>query len=215
MLIRKLFRTAWKYKAQFLSMVIMVAIGIGVFLGFNIEWKSIESDVLGFFDETKFADFRFYSETGFSEADLNAIRAIDGVDEATRFLSVVVGVKDNDKQSLTLHVSENYKVSTMLVTSGEAYDPDADGFWLSDRYAAANRIRVGDELTVTYRSLEITGRVLGLAKAGEELICVADENQLMPDYKTHGFVYISPAKYAAALGPMAIYPQINALSRLK
>lgn len=215
MLIRKLFRTAWKYKAQFFSMVIMVAIGIGVFLGFNIEWKSIESDVLGFFDETHFADFRFYSETGFSEADLNAIRAIDGVDEATRFLSVVVGVKDNDKQSLTLHVSENYKVSTMLVTSGEAYDPEADGFWLSDRYAAVNHIRVGDELTVTYRSLEITGRVLGLAKAGEELICVADENQLMPDYKTHGFVYISPAKYAAALGPMAIYPQINALSNLK
>ena len=79
MLIRKLFRTAWKYKAQFLSMVIMVAIGIGVFLGFNIEWKSIESDVLGFFDETHFADFRFYSETGFSEADLNAIRSINGV----------------------------------------------------------------------------------------------------------------------------------------
>ena len=37
MLIRKLFRTAWRYKAQFISMIIMIAIGVGVFLGFNIE----------------------------------------------------------------------------------------------------------------------------------------------------------------------------------
>lgn len=28
MLIRKLFRTAWSYKSQFLSMIIMIAIGI-------------------------------------------------------------------------------------------------------------------------------------------------------------------------------------------
>ncbi len=49
MLIRKLFRTAWRYKAQFLSMTLMVAIGVGVFLGFNIEWKSIEYNMFSLF----------------------------------------------------------------------------------------------------------------------------------------------------------------------
>ena len=33
MLLKKLFRTLWQYKAQFISMVIMVALGVGVFLG--------------------------------------------------------------------------------------------------------------------------------------------------------------------------------------
>ena len=66
MLIRKLFRTAWKYKSQFLSMIIMIAIGIGIFLGFNIEWQSIESDTSAFFEETGYADYRLYAETGFS-----------------------------------------------------------------------------------------------------------------------------------------------------
>ena len=42
MLLKKLFRTLWKYKAQFISMVIMVALGIGVFLGFNVEWYTLE-----------------------------------------------------------------------------------------------------------------------------------------------------------------------------
>ena len=41
MLLRKLFRTAWKYKAQFISMIIMVAIGIGIFVGFSMEWYSL------------------------------------------------------------------------------------------------------------------------------------------------------------------------------
>lgn len=48
MLWRKLFRTAWKYKAQFISMIIMVAIGVGVFVGFNMEWYSLRRDTAKF-----------------------------------------------------------------------------------------------------------------------------------------------------------------------
>lgn len=45
------------------------------------------------------------------------------------------------------------------------------------------------------------------------MICVQGESQLMPDYTTFGFAYISPAAYkkageSAGL-PYAIYPQIN------
>ena len=88
MLIRKLFRTAWRYKSQFLSMILMIAIGVGVFLGFNIEWKSIEADTTAFFEETDYADFRLYEETGFSEEDIEKIQEIDGVEAATRYLAV-------------------------------------------------------------------------------------------------------------------------------
>ena len=64
MLIRKLLRTAWSYKSQFISMIIMMTLGIGIFLGFNMEWKTIEYDTSRFFDSTKYADYRLYSETG-------------------------------------------------------------------------------------------------------------------------------------------------------
>lgn len=36
MLLRKLWRTMGTYKAQFISMIIMIALGIGIFIGFNI-----------------------------------------------------------------------------------------------------------------------------------------------------------------------------------
>lgn len=213
MLGRKLIRTAWRYKSQFVSMIIMIGIGVGVFLGFNIEWKSIEVTTENFFEDTKYADYRLYSETGFSKEELQAVQDITGVIAATRFLSVNVGMKDTRK-SLALNVSENYTVSTMMLLEGEEYSETSDGIWLSDRFAKENGIEPGDTLTMTYMGIEISGEVVGLIKSGEMMICVADENQLMPDYETFGFAYISPEKLETALG-MAFYPQINVRSDLE
>lgn len=213
MLIRKLFRTAWRYKAQFMSMIIMIAIGSGVFLGFNIEWQSIEADTAAFFEETNYADFRLYADTGFSEGDIEAIEEIAGVDAATRYLSVNVGMKDT-KKSIALNVSENYTVSTMYFMEGEAYDASSDGIWLSDKFANANDISLGDTLTMTYKGIEISGEIIGLVKSGENMICVADGNQLMPDYESFGFAYISPEKLEQELGTV-FYPQINICANME
>lgn len=213
MLIRKLFRTAWRYKSQFISMIIMVAIGVGVFLGFNIEWYSIETDTENFFEETRYADFRLYSEDGFDEEDIEAVQEIAGVKAATRYLSVNVGITDT-KKSVALNVSEDYTVSTMYLVEGAEYEESSDGIWLSDKFAEANDIAIGDTLSMTYMGMEIDGEVVGLVKSGENMICVPDENQLMPDFETFGFVYITPDKLEDALG-MTFYPQINVRSDME
>lgn len=214
MLLRKLFRTARLYKAQFISMIIMVAIGIGVFVGFNMEWYSLQKDTASFFEQTNYADYRIMSEQGFSKEDISAIENIEGVKAATRVLSVNVDVK-NENKSLALFAQETYNVSTIYVTSGKDYDKESDGFWLSDKYATKNGINIGDALTIVYRNIEISGEVIGLVKSGEFMVCVADENQIMPDYSSFGFVYVSPEKVKTALGGVEFYPQINILSDME
>lgn len=203
-------RTAWNYKSQFISMIVMIAIGVGVFLGFNIEWKSLEVDAFSFLESTNYADFRLYSETGFTEYDIKSISNIDGVDVATRYFNVNVGIK-NTKKSVALNVSEDYNVSTMMIISGAEYDENSDGIWLSDKFANVNNIKINDEITFTYKGIEFSGKVIGLVKSGENLICVADENQLMPDYNSFGFAYITPKTLKKALGT-DFYPQINIIS---
>lgn len=213
MLLRKLVRTAWNYRSQFLSMIIMITIGIGVFLGFNMEWHSIESDTSKFFEDTNYADYRIYSESGFTEENIDEIKEIEGVDAATRYLTVNVTLKDT-KKTVSLNVSEDYNVSTMLVTGGAEYEEEKEGIWLSDRFAKENEIQLGDQLTLVYQGIEIRGEVVGLCKSGEQMICVADSNQLMPDYKIHGFAYISPKMLEKSLGNV-FYPQINIISDMK
>ena len=199
MLTRKLFRTAWGYKAQFISMILMITLGIGMFLGFNMEWKTIEVDTGKFFEQTKYADYRLYSEKGFTKEDLDKISAMEGVDAATRYLSVNLDIKGEKNKSLALDVSENNSVSTFLVTQGAEYDENGDGFWLSDKFAAANDYQIGDELVLEFQGTEISGKIVGLIKSGEHMICVADKNQMMPDYNTYGYAYISPKKLRSAL----------------
>lgn len=219
MLRKKMLRTAWRYKAQFISMIIMIALGVGVFLGFNMEWYSLEKNTSEIYEATGFADYRIVSEKGFSEGDLEAVLALEGTEEASRFFSVNAAVKD-DTDIVAVTVSENMNVSGILLMEGEPYDADStDGIWLSDSYAAANGVSVGDEMELTYRGIEIRGIVRGLVKSSEYLICLPDETQLMPDYSSYGYAYISPVMLENSIPPMfrkmmgnSLYYQINVIS---
>lgn len=202
------------YKAQFISMIIMIALGIGIFVGFNMEWVSIDVNTSSFFEKTNFADFRIISDSGFSEDDLNKVKDIDGVSDVSRFLSVNADVEGQNGDTVALTVTENENVSKPYLISGKEYDAKSEnGVWLSDKYAAANGFKLGDDITFKYKTIEISGKVEGLIKASEYLVCVRDSSQLMPDYNTHGFAYISPVMYEKA-AMTAFYPQINILSSL-
>ena len=227
MLGRKMLRTILKYKAQFLSMVIMTALGAGIFLGFNMEWVCLEKNALDFLEKTRFADYRIVSERGFSEKDAEKIASLDGVDAAGRYLMVNADVAENGTM-LGLCVTENPEVSLFLVVEGMPYDPEStDGLWLMDKYADANNLKIGDRLTLSYETFRVEGEIKGLIEAGEQMICVRDETQLMPDFKTYGYAYMSPAMLkklvsdavTSEVGMMGslvtanvysrIYPQIN------
>ena len=204
----------WQYKAQFISMILMITIGVGIFVGFNMEWVSIDINTKRFFKESNFADYRVVSELGFSEKDAENVENIKGVDKVSRYISVPADVKEKDGDSLALTVTENFDVSSFLKVDGADYDKNSeDGLWISDKYAAANDISIGDKLTLVYKGITINTVVKGTVKSGEHLVCVRDETQLMPDYNTYGFGYISPAAYKKALG-RDYYPQLNIISDL-
>ena len=193
MLRRKLWRTAKVYKVQFISMILLIALGIGVFVGFNAEWVTIGKDTGAFFRDCGFADYRIIDEEGISSADVDRIRNLKRVSGVSRFLSVNADVSGTDDQ-LALTVTESDHTSGFVLMEGEEYDRwDPEGFWLMDKYAEMNGIRPGDELTVTFEDMEFTGTVRGLIESAEYLICVRDESQVMPDFNTYGYVYASPA----------------------
>jgi len=222
MLFKKLLRTMGQYKAQFISMIIMIALGFGVFVGANMEWVSIEKNTNRLFEETGLADYKIYSSSAttggvtatFSENDLQKIKELDGVKDAARFFSVNADVtlvngekikteKDGSGKDkiprAAITVTESENVSFFNLTSGEAYDgTSTDKIWVSDKFAEEKEIKVGDTLTfgsVPGVSASLEFKVAGLVKSGEYMVCVQDSTQLMPDYKMFGYAYITPAAY--------------------
>lgn len=214
MLFKKLLRTIWHYKAQFISMIVMVLLGVSVFVGFQGEWKSIEVDTFAFYDQTGFADYRLVNETGYSIEEMEKIQNIEGVDKVSRYVSVKTNeTKENDVVAVT--VTTNFDVSSFVVISGEKYDEASlDGVWISDQYANKNNYKLGDNISLKYGSHTFTGKIQGLIKSSEYLICTPGESQVMPDFNTYGYVYISPNMYHSLFLGTEIYPEIHVLSKL-
>ena len=213
MLFKKLLRTIWHYKAQFISMILMVMLGVGVFVGFQGEWYSIEKDTYSFYDKTGFADYRLISEKGYTVDEYEKIKAINGVNDSSRYLSIKTNeTKENDILSLT--VTSNINVSGFMVINGEEYNSNSlDGVWISDQYANKNNYKLNDNITLKYGDISINGKIKGLIKSSEYLICVPDENQMMPDFNKYGYLYISPQMLKDVLG-FEFYSEIHVKSNL-
>lgn len=214
MLIRKLFRTLCKYKAQFISMIIMTALGVGIFIGFNIEWYSIEKNVEIFFEETGFSDYRIISQDGFTEDDLSKVSELYGEYYVTRYMSfnteVQSGVETLD-DTISLISVENINVSGFTSSNKEEYNEYSEGLWLSEKYAESNNVNIGEELEIKYNDKIINVVVTGLIKSSEHMIFIQDSTQIMPDYDNFGYAYISPSLLEDIL-EMKFYTQIHVIT---
>ena len=217
MLFKKLVRTFFSYKAQFISMIIMISIGLGVFVGFNMEWKIIDKSVNTYFEETNFPDYFVYSENIFNEDDLTKIKNIDGVDNASLYLSMQTNVVDTDKTLFLTCMNEKYLDFKYI--EGKEYNDDLDGVWLSDKYALKNNIKIGDKIKVKYNTITIEREVIGTIKSSMYLICLQSTSQLMPDYEACGYFFMSPKSLIKEFNKYGLqkisYPEIIISSKLE
>ena len=220
MLFKKLIRTFFNYKAQFLSMIIMIILGIGIFSGFNAEWYTIDRNINEFFNDSNLADYRIYITDemklhyqGFSLDDLNKILEIDGIDEASMVVEInTTEAKEND--TIKMAISTNTNVTKPLVIKGNEYNENSEnGLWISENYASRNNYNIGDEITLSYGKIfKNTFIIEGIALSGEYLINT-DGISLMPNYDTIGYCFISPKAYKRLLG-YEFYTSINIKSNL-
>ncbi len=220
MLVRKLIRTFFKYKAQFISMIVMVLLGVGIFSGFNAEWYTIDKNINAFFNDSNLADYRVYitdeiklSYRGFSDDDLNKILEINGVKEASRVVEINT-IEEKEKDTMKLVVSTNTSVTKPIVIKGNEYnDKSENGLWISENYASKNNYNIGDEITLSYGNFfNHTFIIEGIALSGEYLINT-DGISIMPNYDTIGYSFISPTAYKNILG-FEFYTSINVKSDL-
>lgn len=201
LMFKKLLRTLAHYKGQFISMVIMIFLGVGIFVGFNGEWASIDYYTNKFFDETNVASYYLYAKNNsFTVEDLNSIRNIEGINNASRKLKVNVNITIGDKDKvLSLNVDEDYIMSKNYIVDGEEYNKDSQVFYLNDKFAKLNNIALNSKINVSYNHIQIEGEVASFIKNPEYLYAVKDEGQVMPEFSEYGYCYISPKFLAESL----------------
>lgn len=198
MLLKKLLRTFARYKAQFISMIVMIVLGVGIFSGFNAEWYTINVNTSKFYNETNFADYRIYNEDGFTYQEYEKVNSINGVDACSRFTTLSTSEsKEND--TIDIVVSEKMNVSTFTLLEGEEYDESAtNSIWLSKNYVKNNDYKLNDIINIRYGEIEINLTIKGIIMSSEFMIHIKD-GALMPNYNTVGYGYVSPKTLKTAI----------------
>ena len=187
MLRRKMFRDIKNNLSQFITIFLMVLIGIMAYSGIESYMDGMKKTADKFYTENNLQDLDIYG--AFSKEDLESVKKLDNVKDAERKLSVTA-LTDKDN-TLLLNFIESNNISKFYVIDGEKFDYNKSGVWLDEFYAKENNLKVGDEILVKYESLELHEKILGLVNIPDHLYDVRDASELYPDRTKFGFAYLS------------------------
>ena len=187
-LVIKMFRDIKKNLSQFITIFLMVMIGVMAYSGIEAYMDGMRETADKFYGENNLQDLNVIG-SNFTKDDLENIKSIDNVKDAERKLSVT-GITDNDK-TLLINFIESNNISKFYIIDGEEFDSNKSGVWLDNFYAIENDIKVGDTILVKYEDMELHEKVLGLINVPDHLYDVRDESELYPDRKEFGFAYLS------------------------
>ncbi|MEG0996820.1 MAG: hypothetical protein RSH26_07650, partial [Clostridia bacterium] len=114
-LARKLMRDFSRNKLQFLSMLLLCALGSWVFSGLDAAWRQVDLSVETYYQQQDLADF--WVELPSADANaLRSIRHLDGVADAQLRVKVELDVDGAEKTSLLVYgYDENPRINRPLL----------------------------------------------------------------------------------------------------
>ena len=186
MLNKKMIRDIKKNLSQFITIFLMVFIGVMAYSGIEAYMDGMKKTADVFYQENNLQDLNVLGN--FNNDDLKNVKKINNVKNAERKLSVTA-TTDNDN-ILLLNFIESNNISKFYVLKGEKFD-NKSGVWLDNFYAIENNLKVGDIITIKYDSLTLKAQVRGLINVPDHLYDDKDSSELYPDHKSFGFAYLS------------------------
>lgn len=193
----KLLRDMKNNAAQFISIFVIILLGMLIYTGLNSISVGMEVSATTFYQETNLADAFLYGYN-FSVSDLNNLKNHPGIEDAELRFQFDVNLKEDSAATLQLNYIDTNTISSMLVTKGINYTPDAKGLWLDESFAKEHKLEVGDTIAYTYEGLEETKEIVGLVMHPEYVFAVKDEAEALPNHKTFGYCFMSKQEFTLA-----------------
>ena len=196
MLHRKMLRDIKNNLSQFITIFLMVLIGVMAYSGIESYMDGMTGTANKFYSENNLQDLNLEGKN-FTLEDINTLKSMDNIKDAERKLSLN-GTTDDDK-TLLLNFIESNNISKFYIIDGDKFDNE-DGVWLDQKYALENNIKVGDTILVKYDTISIKQSVRALVNIPDHLYDVRDQSELYPDRKEFGFAYLSVNTLANEIG---------------
>lgn len=189
MLRRKMVRDIKQNLSQFITIFLMVFIGVMAYSGIESYMEEMKQTANNFYGDYNLQDLNVMG--ALSEKDLDTIENIDNVKDANGKLTVNSVLENDSDVTLSMNFIEENNVSKFYVVEGEEFKLDTKGIWLDNFFAQENNLKIGDTLRLKYDGYVFEENIVGFINVPDHVYDVKDESQLYPDHKTFGFAYLS------------------------
>lgn len=189
MLKKKIFRDIKQNLSQFITIFLMVLIGVMVYVGIEAYMDGMTSAADNFYKNNNIQDLNVMGNL--SDKDLDKIKSLDNVKDAEKKLVVNAIDKDNKDKTYLLSFIDSNNISKFHIMDGEKFDVNKKGAWVDNFYAEKNNLKVGETIKIKYDTFSLEEKILGLINVPDHIYDVKDESELVPNRENFGFVYLS------------------------
>lgn len=189
MLRRKMVRDIKQNLSQFITIFLMVFIGVMAYSGIESYMEGMKQTANNFYGDYNLQDLNVMG--ALYEKDLDTIENIDNVKDANGKLTVNSVLENDSDVTLSMNFIEENNVSKFYVVEGEEFKLDTKGIWLDNFFAQENNLKIGDTLRLKYDGYVFEENIVGFINVPDHVYDVKDESQLYPNHKAFGFAYLS------------------------
>lgn len=137
-----------KSKARFISIFLIVALGVAFFSGIQVSSPDMRYSGDAYYEAAKLMDLKIQGILGLTQRDVKAVSDIDGVELAEGSYSTDVMSGEDDARKV-LHL-ESISSNFNLLTADEGRIPEKSGEIFLDKPFAKNRgYKIGDTISVS------------------------------------------------------------------
>lgn len=203
-LFKKAARSIWRSKRSYIACVVLMAVGVAMYVSFNMVCVNLSAARDKMYDDQRFADV-FAVVRGMPVNAAEDLGRLGGIEKAGASIAadarVVLGGKEEKLITLRIHSfdpNETEPLNAFLLTGGTA--PSENEILVGDSFFKANNLKIGDTLKLIVAGKQIRPQISGTALSPEYVYSIPDTGQLMPDNETFGFAYITYGQLATLTG---------------
>ncbi|MDD2504328.1 MAG: ABC transporter permease, partial [Clostridia bacterium] len=202
-LFKKLARDFWQAKGQFISVLVLVIIGVMFYSGINATYRNLTNTSEKFYDDYRFGDLwiSFYRAPESAE---EKVKALPFIELATGRVIQDVRINISEENAVIRLVSlpdtKRDIVNDVIIKSGSYFsEVQSNQCLVEEEFFKANDLQVGDDIRPIINGREVKLRVAGSVKSPEYVYTV-NEGEIMPDNKRFGIVFIKKSLEQALFG---------------
>lgn len=193
---RKLARDLWRMRGQALAVALVVLSGTASYITVASAYRNLLLTRDTYYDQYRFADFFIKIE----RAPLSAVERLAALPNVRRaegriVQDVTVDAGGDDPRTgriSSLPDRPDHALNGIYLATGRYFRPGAlNEVIVSDSFADANHLRLGDTIEATVESRKHRLRVVGTALSPEYVYMIRSAQELMPDPERFGILWVS------------------------